>query len=158
MPRRQDLTRRAGLLAAALVAVPLSACGSGVLVDAYPTEPGTDVDCQALLADLPASVGGLDRRGLDQDVPAAAWGDPPVVLRCGVPTPDAFEPTSQCATFDDVDWFGEQTADGFRFTTVYRRVNVEVDVPAVHDPASDVLIDLAASIEKHVPAERRCQG
>lgn len=158
MPRRQDLTRRAGTLAAASTLLLLAACGSGVLVDAYPTEPGTDVDCQALLADLPTKVGDLDRRGLDQDVPAAAWGDPPVVLRCGVATPEAFGPTSQCAPFADVDWFAETTADGYRFTTVYRRVNVEVDVPGVHDPASDILIDLGPSIDKHVPAERRCKG
>jgi hypothetical protein len=129
-----------------------------VLVDAYPTEPGTDVDCGALLADLPGSVAGLERRGLEQDVQAAAWGDPPVVLRCGVATPEAFGPTSQCAAVDGVDWFGETTADGFRFTTVYRSVNVEVDVPGVHDPAADVLVDLAPSVVKHVPAERRCRG
>jgi hypothetical protein len=149
--------RRLGLVVAASL-LPLAACGSGVLVDAYPTAPGTDVDCAALIADLPSSVDGLDRRTLEQDVPAAAWGDPPVVLRCGVPTPEAFEPTSECKLVDGVDWFDEQTADGFRFTTVGRRANVEVDVPAVHDPAADVLVDLAESIDKHLPVEQPCRG
>lgn len=158
MPRRHDLIRRVALAASVLVLLPLGACGSGVLVDAYPTEPGTDVDCRALLADLPTTVAGLEKRGLEQDVPAAAWGDPPVVLRCGVATPKAFGPTSQCNDVDGIDWFDETTADGFRFTTVYRRVNVELEVPDVHAPAADVLVDLAPSITKHVPAERRCRG
>lgn len=155
MPRR---ARRRLALVVAAAALPLSACGSGVLVDAFPTEPGTDLDCSALLADLPPSVAGLEQRGLDQAVPGAAWGDPPVVLRCGVPVPEAFEPTSECKLVDGIDWFDEQTADGFRFTTVGRRANVEVDVPSVHDPAADVLVDLASSIAKHLPAEQPCRG
>jgi hypothetical protein len=148
--------RGAGLVAAALLL--LGGCGSGVLVDAYPTEPGSDAVCGPLLADLPPTVDGLERRDLDQDVPAAAWGDPPVVLRCGVPTPEAFGPTSRCDVVDGVDWFSERTADGVLLTTVGRAANVSVDVPAVHDPAADVLVDLAETIELHVPVERRCRG
>lgn len=152
------MRRGAGPVAALALLLPLAACGSGVLVDAYPTEPGTDGVCGPLLADLPVSVDGLERRDLDEDVPAATWGDPPVVLRCGVPTPEAFGPTSVCDVVDGVDWFSEPTADGFLFTTVGRAANVSVDVPAVHDPAADVLVDLSESIETHVPVVRPCQG
>ena len=34
---------------------------------------------------------------------AAAWGDPAVVLRCGVPKPDALKRTSACFEVDGVD-------------------------------------------------------
>lgn len=151
MPARGPLT---GLAVAALLV--LTGCGSGVLVDAYPTEPGTDVDCAALVADAPRTVAGLEQRAVEGGVSAVAWGDPAVVLRCGVEMPEAFEPTSQCADIDDVDWFSETTADGYAFTTVGRRVNITVDVPAVHDPPADVLVDLASTIKRHAPVERRC--
>lgn len=150
--------RRAWVGAAAAGLLVLGGCGSGVLVDAYPTEPGTDDVCGPLLADLPRTVDGLERRDLDEDVPAAAWGDPPVVLRCGVAKPEAFGPTSECKLINGVDWFDEPTADGLLFTTVGRSANVSVDVPAVHDPAADVLVDLTKSIETHVPVVRPCRG
>ncbi len=152
------LPRLAALVGPAVLILGLAGCGSDVLVDAYPAEPGSDVDCAALLADLPAEVAGLETRAVSDGVEAAAWGDPPVVLRCGVGRPEAFEATSRCDTVEDVDWFSEPTADGVLFTTVGRRVDVSVDVPSVHDPAGDVLIDLAPAITRHAPSEQPCVG
>lgn len=146
------------LRAAVAVALllPLAGCGSGVLVDAYPREEGTDLDCQVLLADAPPTLAGLERRQVADDVEAAAWGDPPVIVRCGVEDPEALEPTSSCEVVDDVGWFSETTADGFLFTTIGRRFNVSVEVPAAHQPPADALVDLAATIERHDPVEQPC--
>ena len=131
-------------------------CSSAVQVDPYPTAEGTDVDCRALLADAPALVADLAQRRVEDARIGAAWGDPPVVMRCGVDEPEALEPTSRCEVVAGIDWFTETTADGFLFTTIGRRVNVSVEVPAVHDPPADVLVDLADTISRHSPVEKPC--
>lgn len=143
----------AALASLALVA---SGCTSGVLVDAYPREPGTADLCDMLVADLPIEVAGQDRREVAQDVPAGAWGEVPVVLRCGVPEPDDLEPTSPCYEVEGVGWFEEETGGGRVFTTIGRAANVSVEVPAPVQPAADVLVDLGGAIAKHVPVEQPC--
>ena len=143
----------ATLASLALVA---SGCTSGVLVDAYPREPGTTDLCDMLVADLPIEVAGQDRREVAQGVPAGAWGEVPVILRCGVPEPDDLEPTSPCYEVEGVGWFEEETAGGRVFTTIGRAANVSVEVPAPVQPAADVLVDLGEAVAKHVPVEQPC--
>ncbi|GAA2076667.1 hypothetical protein GCM10009821_15010 [Aeromicrobium halocynthiae] len=142
--------------ALASIALVVSGCSSGVLVDSYAREPGTADLCDALVADLPAEVAGQDRREVAQDVPAGAWGEVPVVLRCGVPDPDALEPTSPCYEVEGVGWFEERGADGRVFTTIGRAANVSVEVPAPVQPAADVLVDLADVVTGNVPVEQPC--
>jgi hypothetical protein len=134
----------------------LGACSSGVLVDAYPREDGTDELCDMLLADLPPTVAGQERREVAQDVPAAAWGEVPVILRCGTERPEDLVATSRCDVVEDVGWFDEETAGGRLFTTIGRAAYVSVEVPPPLQPAADVLVDLAESIVKHVPEEQPC--
>ena len=79
------MTRRLAALAVALAmaSAVLTGCLAGeVQIDAYPTTKGSDVDCVGMLDDLPPSVAGQPRR-LVKDRVAGAWGDPPIVLRCG---------------------------------------------------------------------------
>jgi hypothetical protein len=144
--------KRLSLLAAALL---LAACAPSVSVDAFPTEPDTRIDCKSLYADAPQRIAGLDRIPVDDDV-AAAWGDPAVILRCGVEKPADLTPTSYCDTVADIDWLTERTADGYLFTTIGRAYFVSVEVPSAHDPAADVLVDLAEVIDRHDPVEKPC--
>lgn len=108
--------------------------------------------CQALHPVLPDTVDGMDRRGT---TPAsdltAAWGRPPVVLRCGVPQPAGLEPTSQLVTIDGVDWFPEKLSDGYRFTSYGRVADVEVRVPGRYAPEVNPLVDLAAAMKQADP-------
>jgi len=138
-----------------LVILVVAGCSPGLGVDAYPTEPGTAVDCKALFADAPQKVAGEDSI-LVEDDNAAAWGAPAIILRCGVEKPADLTQTSPCYPVDDVDWFAETTADGFLFTTVGRSFYVSVEVPAAYDPASDALADLAAAVRKHDPSVQPC--
>lgn len=140
----------------ASLALVASGCTSGVLVDAYPREPGTADLCDMLVADLPVEVAGQDRREVAQDVPAGAWGEVPVILRCGVPEPAALEPTSRCDDVEGIGWFEEETVGGRVFTTIGRTANVSVEVPSPVQPAADVLVDLAPAIAKHVRLEQPC--
>ena len=63
---------------------------------------------------------------------AAAWGDPPIVLKCGVAVPEAYEKTSEMVVINEVAWFGEEQPNGYIFTAVGRGPLVEVTVPDTH--------------------------
>ena len=60
-----------------------------------------------------------------------AWGDPPVVLRCGVGRPSALVPNSSEQVFlaGDVYWLPVQQKDATLFTSIDRSVYVEISVP-----------------------------
>ncbi len=133
----------------------LTGCAGSYDVDEYPTVKGTKVDCEALLADVPRRV--ADQENLD--VPgriAAAWGDPAIILRCGVEKPAALTSTSRCNVVSDVGWLADTTADGYLFTTIGRKFYVSVEVPKAYDPAADALADLASTVKKHDPETRPC--
>ena len=92
---------------------------------------------------------GRDRRDVSPDTDlAAAWGDPPVVLRCGVGPPAGLTPTSEVLEVERVEWFLDDTGRELRFTTVGRRVAVEVVVPASveRSAATGALVDLAPAV------------
>jgi hypothetical protein len=145
------------LLAAALVSPLLVAsCQAGQLrVDAYPTDERSERDCEALLADPPATVAGQPHRMVAGRV-AAAWGDPPIILRCGVEKPAALKPNSVCHDINGVGWLADEQSDGWLFTTIGRRYFVSVEVPEDHEPAADALADLADVVARHDPVERPC--
>jgi hypothetical protein len=143
----------------AALACVLSACGQGpVTVDPPRPAGAAKAACRALIDNLPTSVGGGDSRRVGPpDALAAAWGDPPITLRCGVDRPEALTATSACAEINGVGWFAEEATRGTIFTTVGRTTYVEVTVPQAYDPPADPLVDLAASVRDHVRAEQPCQ-
>ena len=149
------MSHRHVLIGWGLLLTLLTGCAGTVDVDEYPTVKGTELDCRALLADVPRSVAGQE----SADVPgrvAAAWGDPAIILRCGVEKPDALAPSSRCFDVNDVGWLAETTADGYLFTTIGRTFHVSVEVPKTYDPAADALADLALSVKKHDPEKEPC--
>lgn len=130
-------------------------CSYGISVDTYPTAPNTSKDCDALYADLPSKIAGESRRDVKSTI-AAAWGDPEIILRCGVEKPVALTRASRCDTVDDVGWFSEKIADGYLFTTIGRKFFISVEVPGDYDPPADALVDLAESVKKHDPNVQPC--
>jgi hypothetical protein len=141
-------------LAVASPALPLSGCSSAVEVGGPTRGPA---QCRALVRELPDTVDGQTRRDVQpQQALAAAWGDPAIVLRCGVPAPGALTAASSCAEVNGVGWFAEQRADAWRFTTIGRSANVQVQVPYDYQPAADALVDLAADVREQVPEVQPC--
>ena len=99
----------------ALLAGGLTACSPGA-VRAEPPRPSPPARaaCASLVADLPDRLDGQARR---TTVPSsgltAAWGDPAIILRCGVDVPAAYGPTAELSTVNGVDWSAYlQTSDG----------------------------------------------
>jgi hypothetical protein len=77
-----------------------------------------------------------------------AWGDPPIVLRCGVPRPPGYSATSsQTAEVDGVLWFQEIRGDVVRWTAVRRTANIELLVPTSYDAQGAFLVDIGAAIK-----------
>lgn len=147
---------RAGLLGWIAAGALLAGCAAPVYLDSPTLDGATARQCATLVERAPDSVAGADRREVDTSGVALAWGDPPIVLRCGVPVPAALRPGARCDTIDDVDWFTRETAEGFVFVTIGRATTVEVRVPDDYEPAGDALIDLGAAVRVAVPVERRC--
>jgi Protein of unknown function (DUF3515) len=117
--------------------------------------------CDALIGDLPSTVMGQGRRDLTPspapgEASAAAWGDPPIVLRCGVSRPTGLTRTSRCDVVDDVGWFSSRSADGWLFTTIGRAAYVEVRVPGSYTPAANALADVASAITHDIAVQRPC--
>ncbi|MCI0686866.1 MAG: DUF3515 domain-containing protein [Sporichthyaceae bacterium] len=146
----------AGPATLSVLAATMVGCGGGsgtasVPPPALESEQATQA-CNALAAALPAVLDGHQSRATEPDSPlTAAWDDPAIVLRCGVGTPAALQPTSQLYTINEVDWLAEETGDGWRFTTVGRIVNVELAVPGRYEPAVNPLVDLSEPIIAAIP-------
>lgn len=130
----------------------LGGCARDVSVTPPPASTSAAGVCTALASALPASVAGTQRRTVTPaTTTTAAWGDPPIVLRCGVARPGAFLPTSLVTTVDGVEWFAERLTAGTLFTATGRTVYVEVAIPSAYEPAA-VLTDLAGAITSTDPA------
>lgn len=142
-----------GLLVAASL-LGLTGCSRGLAVplpDPLP-EGAAAYACANLKSNLPDEVIGQTVTALDpRSSFTSAWGDPAIIVRCGVPTPAALTPTSQLITIDGVDWLPEQLERGYLFTTVGRELNVEVSVPDAYAPEADALVDINPAVAEAIP-------
>jgi hypothetical protein len=129
-----------------------------------PTLSGTDASvCRKLVNAAPQHVSEAVRRPVSpRDAYAAAWGDPPIVLRCGVGRPKGFDKFSTCQVTDGVGWYipeDQITGSPTRIvmTTVGREPNVEVRIPADYFPPAATMVDLASAIKRTVPEVSPCR-
>jgi hypothetical protein len=142
----------------------LGGCGSGaVAVDAPSVSARAAQTCRSLVKDLPASVADQQRRAVEPEgVLGAAWGDPAIVLTCGVGKPKGYVPEGPCTVVDGVDWYipeKQLLADGredLTMTTLFRRVNVQVVLPGDYWPPATALADLSKVVARHTKSYERC--
>lgn len=152
MPRRPHLTLGAILLTTASTAG-LAGCGFGAVeVEPHEPEPGSADVCAALQEALPDTVDDAVERDVDPPSEyAAAWGQPAIVLRCGVPMPASYSPDATLYDIDGVGWLLDEGDGGSFFTAADREVLIEVAVPDDYAPEANVLADLAPAILETVP-------
>ncbi len=130
----------------------LSGCSGEVPVAVPEPALSAAAACEALSDALPDTVRGQDSRPTDPRSPfTAAWGDPPITLRCGVERPAQLTPTSDIAEVDGVAWLPVELTEGYRFVTTGRFAFVEVDVPDDYAPEVDALVDLAEAVAATIP-------
>jgi Protein of unknown function (DUF3515) len=99
--------------------------------------PAADLACPVLMSQLPLELAGETSRLVDSASPFAyAWGDPAVVLVCGVAPPAGYVAGASAIVINGVNWFVD-TSDPRTvvWTTVDRTVPVQMQVPASTDSA-----------------------
>ena len=108
--------------------------------------------CQPLMPALPAALDGMASRPVSPDSPAArAWGDPAIVLRCGVGKPVDLTTTADLLVINDVSWLPVVGLHDVVWTTTDRGVYIEVSVPKQYDGRSGPITDLSNVIAAKVP-------
>jgi hypothetical protein len=164
MRRQRPVLVNAGAVAClGLLAAGLSGCGSeSVAVDSPDLRGADAAACRALVDALPDSVSDQKRRPVDpEDAYAAAWGDPAIVLRCGVAKPAGLDKLSTCQVANGVGWFIPEDQitgkpEDIVMTTVGRTQYVEVRIPADDWPPAAAMADLAKAVKSSTREVRPC--
>ncbi|MFF7052441.1 DUF3515 domain-containing protein [Streptomyces griseorubiginosus] len=153
-----DFRRRLIGLPALLTLITIAGCSSADDgTRAAVPSPGTEVAglCVNLDKALPSKVDGQDRRDPEPaSALTAGWGDPAIILRCGVQRPSKMDdPEADGVEVNGVGWLLEKRDDGsFRFTTTLRKAYVEVTIPEKRTgDGMAPLVDLAPAVKKTIP-------
>jgi hypothetical protein len=122
-----------------------------VPVSPVPTDSSTVEPCAQVQANLPVALNGASPR-IVHALQAVAWGDPAIVLRCGVPRPTALVPNSsaQTALINSVNWLVEAGKRDIVYTVIDRSVYIEVTLPVGTDPNAAVPV-IANAVAKALP-------
>lgn len=157
----------AGVLAAGL----LAGCSAGpVAVDAPRLDAADARACARLVDDLPQELAGQHRREVSGDRgTAAAWGDPAIVLTCGVGSPPGLTDTATCVEVNGTGWFvpddvldqlmsGEDKTDVTTVELNYRP-RVRVSLPGEYRPDGfpNTTAALAPLIQADLEKVGRCR-
>lgn len=163
--RRLGPIRGRGVVASAAACALLAACSSTITIEDHDLSDADRAACEALVADLPDTLAGEDRVGVEPaGALGAAWGGrAPYVLTCGVPEPEGYEPTAECSVIAGVGWYvpdDQLTDQGVDAAAVAlsRTPLVEVLVPAEHrtEGIDRALADLAPVLEEHLGEGLSC--
>ena len=151
---------RGAVLYAAAPVLLLAGCAAEPLaVEAPSPEPAEVAACEDLLAVLPDELAGQERREVTGgDGLVAAWGDPAIVLTCGVGAPADFTRSSTCVEANGTGWFvpdsvlldSDPQVD-VTMTAVGFRPRVEVFLPGDYRP--DGFLGVSGTIGRLVAAE-----
>jgi Protein of unknown function (DUF3515) len=121
---------------------------------APPSNAATIVPCTKLLQALPERLGDLLPRVVHpkpDSLFVVAWGDPAVLVRCGVDRPADLKPGSSdfAPEVDGVSFLEKDVGDTNVYTSVDRAVYIELTFPK--KSGSGELPVLAAAIAKALP-------
>lgn len=156
-PRRTPRPAAGVALALVGITVGLSACSADpVRIEGAPAladlTDGDRAACATVLDALPDQVDGQEVREVAQDgLSARAWGEPAVVVVCGVDMPASFTAISDCEEVGGVGWYAEpatyrdQTTDAV-LTTIGQVPVVELRIPAERRPPVEEMVDVAPAV------------
>jgi hypothetical protein len=124
-------------------------------VDVPPVTPAAQAACPGLMKLLPLELLDDPSRRVRSDSPFAyAWGDPPVVLVCGVDRPSGWVVGAAAIQINGVQWYVDtDDPDTTVWTAVDRSVYVEVRVPASIDsgPVTALTTQIARALPYQEP-------
>ncbi|WP_017570622.1 DUF3515 domain-containing protein [Nocardiopsis halotolerans] len=138
--------------AGAVVALLATGCGTTVRMEPPEADAATAEICADLVAALPDTLLGAERARVRPDSElTAAWGDPPIGVRCGVERPVALAPDSFLQVVNDVPWLPQPEDAPTMYTAVGHEAYVELSVPAAHGAPAAALSTVSDLINEHVP-------
>jgi len=146
------LRRFAGAgLAVALVA---TGCGAQtVRMDPPEADEATARTCAGLVGSLPDTLLDAERAQVRPESElTAAWGDPAIGLRCGVPRPVALAPDSLLQEVNGVAWLPQPEDAPTLYTAVGHEAYVELSVPPAHGAPAGALSTVSDLVAEHVPS------
>jgi Protein of unknown function (DUF3515) len=112
-------------------------------------DAATQAACVKVFAKLPVQLGQLAPRRTETDSSfVAAWGNPAVVVRCGVAKPAVYG-TAEAAQLIEVNsvlWQPDPQRDRTVYTTVDRSVYIDVTVPAGADQPLPLLAPAVSAL------------
>nr|WP_239521073.1 DUF3515 domain-containing protein [Blastococcus saxobsidens] len=124
-------------------------------LDVPEVTPEAEASCPALMGNLPLELAGEPSRRVKSDTPYVyAWGEPPVVLTCGVDRPAGWVATASGIQINGVLWHVDTSdPDTTVWTAVDRPVYVEVRLPAGVDsaPVTALTVPLAEALPYQEP-------
>jgi hypothetical protein len=124
-------------------------------VDVPPVTPEADASCPALMGALPLELTGEPSRRVQFDTPYAyAWGEPAIVLICGVERPAGWVVGVSAIQINGVSWYVDTTDPGSTvWTAIDRAVYVEITLPADVDsaPVTALTPEIAAALPYREP-------
>lgn len=141
----------------AVVALATAAC-SGTEITDHDLSAEDESACAAFVESLPDTLADQARGEVDpDDALGAAYGDPPIVVTCGVPEPPAFGEGAACEVVDGVRWylpedqFGTEPQD-LTLTSAWDLPRIEVVVPAAYWPegGAAVMASLGPLVDEHL--------
>lgn len=147
---------RGGIVTAAAALVALSAAAGCAVGDVQvePPHPSAAAAslCGKLHDRLPGKLHGDEWRTVrpGSDL-TAAWGDPALALRCGVPRPSALRPSSQLADVNGLSWLPQPEGAPTQFTLLGRKAYVEITVPRTVKLPGEVLSELSPVLKAALP-------
>jgi hypothetical protein len=124
-------------------------------VEVPPVTPEAEASCPGLMSTLPLELTGELSRQVDSDsLFAYAWGEPPIVLVCGVDRPAGFVVGVSAIQIEGVQWYVDTTdPDTTVWTTIDRPVYVQITLPASVDsaPVTSLSPEIAAALPYREP-------
>ena len=102
-------------------------------------------ECASIVSRAPIRLlGQLQRETEPSDLAAVAWGDPPIVLVCGID--HLRPPDAQVISVGDVDWVAESTDAGTVFTTLESEPTLQLRVPVEYRPEIDAVSEITSVV------------
>lgn len=136
-----------------------AACGGPVEITERDLSASDEAACEAFVESLPDTLAEQGRVESEGGY-GAAYGDPPIVVSCGVEQVDDFGPGAPCEIAEGVRWHipVEQLGNEPReltYTSAWDTPHVQVEVPAAYWPegGAAVMAVLAPLVDEHLAAQ-----
>lgn len=123
-------------------------------------QPGADsAACNSLMRKLPTDLAGSKQRPIEGGGNGiAAWGDPTIILRCGLETPEQLNCSAALTQVDAVAWL-ELANDGLPDTTYIaadRSVRIAVTIPDGTGTGTGPIQQISDIVSATLPARQPC--